>query len=255
MKDRYDLNAQDVHSLVDQAASDAAGILDNFEIPSSQLRPYSELLQEANEELFRLNLTYDQLLQKFAAENAKAEMLANELREVNQKLSELVGTDGLTGLCNYRYFHMQLHNEMLRAQRYMHSVSLVIIDIDNFKQVNDNHGHLDGDLVLKSVAGIIWGESRKTDTVARYGGEEFIVILPETDLKGAASFAERVRKKIEAHTVSVANVTIEVTVSLGVCVCDPKKCTPNSEDFIKAADKALYHSKNNGKNRLSVASL
>jgi len=255
MKDRYNLNATEVYSLVDEAASDAAGILEIFEIPPSQLRPFSELLQEANEQLFRLNLTYDQLMQRFAEEKAKAEMLANELREANQRLSELVGTDGLTGLCNYRYFHRQLHNEMIRSQRYMHSVSLIMIDVDNFKQVNDNHGHFDGDVVLKAVAGIIWEESRRSDTVARYGGEEFVVILPETDLKGAASFAERVRQKIETHTVNINGVNIGVTVSLGVCVCDPKKCKPNHEDFIKAVDKALYHSKSNGKNRLSVASL
>ncbi len=254
MKDKYSVNADDAQRIVDEVAPHAANILNSFDMPESQVRPYSALLQQANERLSDLHLEYDHLMRKFEEEKAKSEMLERELREANEKLIELVATDNLTCLRNPRYFHAQLHTEILRAQRYARQIALVLIDIDDFKRVNDTHGHLAGDIVLKSVAGLISGESRSGDTVARYGGEEFAVILPETDLQHAAVFAERVRKKIEMFTVSVDNRKISVTVSLGVCIYDPRTYQSGKDDFIKAADKALYSSKKSGKNRLSIAS-
>ena len=255
MKDKYNVNADDAHRIVDEVAPHAANILNSFDIPASQVRPYSALLQQANERLSDLNLEYAHLVQKFEEEKAKAEMLESELREANEKLIELVATDNLTCLRNNRYFHAQLQTEMRRTQRFAREIALVMIDIDDFKRVNDTHGHLIGDIVLKSVAGLIAGESRSVDTVARYGGEEFAVILPETNLQQAAFFAERVRKKIEMFAVGIDNLVISVTVSLGVCIYDPKTCQSGKDDFIKAADKALYSSKKSGKNRLSIASI
>src|SRR5208282_2844310 len=134
-------------------------------------------------------------------------------------------------------------------------VSLVMIDIDNFKQVNDSYGHLSGDKVLRAVAGLLWQARRNMDTVARYGGEEFSVILPETDLKGAAVFAERVRKSIESNVTDVDDVKILVTVSMGISVYNPNTSKLNKDELVKAADKALYNSKNSGKNKISIASL
>jgi diguanylate cyclase (GGDEF)-like protein len=255
MNDKYGVNADDVRSFVDAAAAVGSDILASFDIPSEQLRPYSQLLQEANAEMFRLNLTYDQLLRRYADKNEKAARLADELKEANRKLQELAITDGLTGLYNFRYFHTELQKAMARAQRHIHSVSLVLLDIDNFKLINDNYGHISGDIVLKSLAGLIWESSRNVDTVARYGGEEFSLILPETDLKGAAVIAEKLRKTIEANAVDMDSIKIRVTVSLGICVYDPKRNQLNEDEFIKAADRALYNSKRSGKNRLSIASL
>ncbi len=137
----------------------------------------------------------------------------------------------------------------------MRTVALVMVDIDDFKRVNDIYGHLAGDILLKAVAGLISEESRASDTVARYGGEEFAVVLPETDLQYAVVFAERVRKKIERLTVNIDDLKIAVTVSLGVCIFDPKTSQSGKDGFIEAADKAMYKSKNSGKNRLSIASL
>ncbi len=254
IKDKYSVNADDAYRIVDEVAPHAANILNSLDMPASQVRPYSALLQRANERLSDLHLEYDHLLRKFEEEKARAEMLERELREANERLIELVATDNLTGLRNSRYFHAQIQSEMLRAQRYAHKMALVMIDIDDFKRVNDTHGHLVGDMVLKSVAGLILGESRSGDTVARYGGEEFAVVLPETDLQHAAAFAERVRKTIEMVTVSIDKLKISVTVSLGVCVFDPAAHRLGKDDFIKAADKALYSSKKTGKNRLSIAS-
>jgi diguanylate cyclase (GGDEF)-like protein len=130
-----------------------------------------------------------------------------------------------------------------------------LFDIENFKNINDTYGHLSGDAALRSVAGLIWETGRNTDTIARYGGEEFAVILPETDMKGAAIFAERVRKKIETNLIAVDNMKTRVTVSMGIFVYDPNKGKRDKDEFVKAADKALYNSKNSGKNKISIASL
>ena len=130
-----------------------------------------------------------------------------------------------------------------------------MVDIDNFKNINDTYGHLSGDAALRSVAGLIWETGRNTDIIARYGGEEFAVILPETDMKGAAIFAERVRKKIETNLIAVDNMKTRVTVSMGISVYDPNKGKRDKDEFVKSADKALYNSKNSGKNKISIASL
>jgi diguanylate cyclase (GGDEF)-like protein len=255
MKDKYGVNADDTRSLVDAAAGVGSDILASFDIPSEQLRPYSQLLQEANEEMFRLNLTYDQLLRRYVDGQQKASQLAAELKEANRRLQELAVTDGLTGLYNYRYFHTELQKEIDRARRHMHCVSLVMLDMDDFKRVNDNYGHLSGDMVLQAVAGLIGESSRNVDTVARCGGDEFSLILPETDVKGAAVVAEKLRKAIEANSVVIESIKIRVTASLGMCIYDPQKGQINKDEFIKAADRALYNSKNSGQNRLSIVSL
>jgi diguanylate cyclase (GGDEF)-like protein len=137
----------------------------------------------------------------------------------------------------------------------MHSVSLVMLDVDDFKHINDNYGHLSGDIVLKSLASLILESSRNVDTVARYGGEEFSLILPETDVRGAVMVAEKLRKMIAENSVHMKSIEVRVTVSLGICVYDPKKNQLNEDEFIKAADRALYNSKGSGKNRLSIASV
>ncbi len=253
MNDRYLVDMDSVRSFIDDVASVGSDIMSNFDMPDEQLRPYSQLLQEANEEMFKMSLTYDQLLRRYSDEKEKAARLAGELTEANRRLRELAITDGLTGLYNFRYFHAELQKEMARARRHRHSVSLVMLDIDDFKQINDNFGHLSGDIVLKTLAGLIWRESRNVDTVARYGGEEFSLILPETDLRGAAVVAEKLRKLIEATPIEINALRINVTVSLGISVYDPQKNESNENDFIRAADRALYNSKGSGKNRLSIS--
>ena len=255
MNEKWGIKQDEVLLFVDDAAKMGSDILASFDIPSEQLRPYSQLLQEANDEMFRLNMTYDQLLRRYAGEKEKAERLADELKEANRMLQTLAVTDGLTGLHNFRYFHVELQKEMARARRHMHSVSLVMLDIDNFKQINDNYGHLSGDIVLKSLAGLIRESIRVVDTTARYGGEEFSLILPETDMKGATFVAEKLRKSIEANSVVINSIKIRVTVSMGICVYEPMKKELSEDEIIKAADRALYNSKRAGKNRLSIATL
>ncbi len=169
----------------------------------------------------------------------------------NAKLYELATKDGLTKLYMYRHFYTLLENEIRRCSRYKHNSSLLMIDIDNFKSINDIYGHLSGDQILREISSQIRDTVRKIDIPARYGGEEFAVILPETTKEDAVIIANRIRRNIEALNIKVLNTKeIKVTISLGIAQYDFKSLDPKY--IIEMADKALYNSKNNGKNVVSV---
>lgn len=177
------------------------------------------------------------------------EALANQaaIAVDNAQLYELATKDGLTKLYIHRHFYFLLESEIKRVQRYHHVLSLLIMDIDNFKHVNDTYGHLVGDMVLKEIAATIQKTIRHVDIPARYGGEEFTIILPETAALNAVTIAERLRQKISEIQVKIDdNTVITPTVSIGIAEY------PNAADGIKElidwADKALYVSKENGKN-------
>lgn len=181
-----------------------------------------------------------------------------ELRDANLELHSLAVTDGLTRLFNHRFFHERLEEELSRAERYRYTVSLIMIDIDNFKGYNDSYGHLEGDKVLKMVANVFNELKRQSDVCARYGGEEFGLILPETDLEGAKMMAERIRERVEKLKLKVEDTRAKLTISAGVASIDFKKIGKidterNYKDsLIMSADKALYQSKANGKNNVSI---
>ena len=169
----------------------------------------------------------------------------------NAKLYELATKDGMTKLYIYRHFYTLLENEIRRCSRYKRNMSLIMMDIDNFKNINDTYGHLTGDLILKHLASTLQDTVRKIDIPARYGGEEFVVILPETDKKDACIIAERIRKNVSQIEVKIDDTrTLSPTVSIGVA----QYTTDGQEakDLINAADTALYHSKHNGKNMVSI---
>ena len=134
--------------------------------------------------------------------------------------------------------------------RYGHPLAIALIDIDFFKKVNDTHGHPAGDTVLKEISALLVRLSRGCDVVARYGGEEFALILPETGLTGAKVLAHRLRRGVEQHTIRIADITIPVTVSIGVAGRDENNTT--SQEVLKAADKALYRAKKGGRNQLAT---
>ena len=176
-------------------------------------------------------------------------------------------TDALTGLYNYRYFHERLHSEMGRSARYNHPLALVMIDLDNFKKVNDRFGHLKGDEVLREVARTIRRNTRRfdepttvklsdIDIASRYGGEEFIIIMPETDATGATIAAERIRSAIETHVGQATGLVgdngqpLAVTGSIGVAIFE-RGLGP--EPFIKRVDDAVYRAKSGGKNCVVLA--
>ncbi len=177
------------------------------------------------------------------------EALANQaaIAVDNAQLYELATKDGLTKLYIHRHFYFLLESEIKRVQRYRHVLSLLMMDIDNFKSVNDTYGHLIGDMVLKEIASAIQKTIRHVDIPARYGGEEFTVILPETTVLNANAIAERLRKNISEIVVEVdENTKIRPTVSIGVA--EFPNAAEDIKELIDFADKALYMSKENGKN-------
>ncbi|MFQ6082007.1 MAG: diguanylate cyclase [Candidatus Aminicenantia bacterium] len=184
--------------------------------------------------------------------------------EMHNELERLAVTDSLTGLYNYRYFRTRLDQEISRAKRYSRDLSLILIDLDNFKMVNDLFGHLKGDEVLILVSRLILDNTRKVDNTsimkeveidiaARYGGEEFMLILPETPLKGVISAAERLRKLIEKEVnqkivmKDKQGQRLKVTGSLGVACL---KKDEGSEELIRKVDQAMYEAKERGKNQV-----
>jgi two-component system cell cycle response regulator len=172
------------------------------------------------------------------------QQLAEKL-EVNIDLSH---TDELTGIYNRRGFLMRLNQELSRARRFNHDLSCIIIDIDNFKQINDKYGHTVGDIVLAEISRILVKTLRKYELVARYGGEEFVVLLAEEDGKRALAVAERLRKKIQNYQFKISTKQFKTTVSLGIS-CFSSREPLSGEKLVQQADHALYQAKKNGKNQ------
>jgi diguanylate cyclase (GGDEF)-like protein len=166
----------------------------------------------------------------------------------HEEIYRLTTTDGLTQIYNKRYFLETLEREVSRCHRYGRALSLVMMDIDHFKLINDEHGHLAGDYVLKQLATAIREKIRREDVFARYGGEELAIILPEIDVHGAATTAEKLRKLIEKHHFVFENERIPVTLSAGVAEIGDK--VSDSEQLIAAADARLYEAKEAGRNRV-----
>jgi diguanylate cyclase (GGDEF)-like protein len=160
-------------------------------------------------------------------------------------------TDELTGLFNHRRFQEVIANEVERTKRGGPGMGLIMLDIDNFKRVNDTYGHMQGDLVLREVARVLRESSREIDEPARYGGEEMAVALPGTDLDGAFRFAERVRRSIESLDLPLIDGegTLRVTASFGAAALPPDQEKADKDDLVAAADAALYRAKRSGKNR------
>ena len=180
----------------------------------------------------------------------KERQLSSERTRMMQKLQKLAITDGLTKLYNSRSFYSQLELEVDRYNRYKHPLSLLLLDIDNFKEFNDNFGHLEGDKVLVRFSQIIKSCLRTNDSAYRYGGEEFTVILPETNGEEAKTVAQRIRASLESEKFRpIPNKNAKITISIGVTQYFPKE---ELSAFIRRADKAMYLSKKNGRNRVSV---
>jgi len=173
-----------------------------------------------------------------------------ELAAVNKKLSQLAITDSLTQLFNRRRFNEILNKEIKRFSRRKYSaLSLMMIDIDHFKKLNDTYGHLAGDMVLREIAKLLKEGVRETDTVARFGGEEFVIVMPDTRLDGAAHKAEILVKRTEAAEFPGHDTAIHVTISIGVAAY----ASGSPQDLIHAADLALYQAKRSGRNAVVVS--
>lgn len=228
------------------------------------LNAQSQLIQKQKETL----TLKDQL--NAALENTREELeqhvsqRTRELVDLNEKLSgeiqervraetelkRLASIDFLTGLFNRRYFFDIALTEFQRSTRYNKPLSVIIFDIDHFKNVNDSHGHLAGDQALVQISKLIQEIIRKTDVAARYGGEEFVILLPENNQENALLFAERLRGLVESSPILYQSVEIHLTVSIGVAGVDDASQVENFDQLISCADQNLYKAKNSGRNQV-----
>ena len=172
-----------------------------------------------------------------------------DLLAANQRLDELASTDGLTGVYNRRRF-LELAKGV-REQAQGRSVCIALFDLDRFKQINDTHGHLAGDAVIRGAIEVIKQHCRQDDLVGRYGGEEFVLCLPDTSLEHAQEITERICAALASTTVAHDGRSILVTVSIGIAALHPGE---SIEQWLSRADKALYEAKHNGRNRCATAS-
>ncbi len=171
-----------------------------------------------------------------------------ELKVREESYRKLSITDMLTGLKNTRYFYIKLEEFMAAANRYQHNFSICFLDLDHFKKLNDTHGHLAGDKVLRTIGQILQSSLRKLDIGCRYGGEEFVILLPSTSKKGAELVAQRIREWIENHKFALSKeLTINVTVSIGI---SEYKEGDTNKSLLERADSALYEAKSSGRNRV-----
>jgi diguanylate cyclase (GGDEF)-like protein len=182
----------------------------------------------------------------------KIKTLQDQLKSANELLVEISHTDHLTGLYNRRYVVDMLDKEFIRAKRKGRSISILLMDLDHFKQVNDVYGHQAGDSVLKETATMFRGGLRCYDTAARYGGEEFIALIPDSSPTEAVGIAERIREAIEKRVFYWEAASIHVTASLGVATY-PMSIVGSVNELVRESDNALYRAKKKGRNRVECA--
>lgn len=211
------------------------------------IKPFDELdivVEAANRAIANLSAIREQqyLLNTLSRQNT-------ELSDLNKKFRDLSIRDGLTGLYNHRHAQDRIGEEFERSKRFGRDLSILFMDVDNFKFYNDTHGHQPGDDVLKMMGGLLSEVTRESDVVARWGGEEFIVIAAETNTKQACELAENIRKKIAAKNFPHGNKQPLGLITISIGVATISDTTKYSEDLVKLADDALYKAKEGGRNR------
>ena len=227
-------------------------------IPLTSNDEFGELAKQFNELSHNLNIANSELQSRVDFADKKLIETNNvllerskELINLNDEFKKLSVTDALTGIYNRRYFEETLADEMEITKRHGDTNSLLVIDIDHFKNVNDTYGHMHGDNVIKMIADVMKGRLRETDVLCRIGGEEFVAICRRSDKKSSIELAEDIRKSVEAQITHTGKDNIKVTISVGVATVTKDNVDTYADDIFKFSDIALYHSKDNGRNQVT----
>jgi len=204
-------------------------------VNEEQIKPDSEVLL-ANADRVKIGPS---ILKFLSGADAEA--------KYHEEIYRMTIVDGLTQVHNKRYLFEALEREIVRARRHERPLSLLMFDIDLFKNVNDQYGHLAGDYALRELARLVQDRIRRDEVFARYGGEEFVIVLPETPLDGATALAESIRSRVEAHPFVFQTETFPLTISIGCAELTDQK---SAEELIGLADQKLYEAKRSGRNRM-----
>ena len=208
----------------------------------------SSQLNNANE---RLQSKVQHADKKLIENNRQLVKQSNELRNISENLKKISVTDELTGLFNRRHFEELMKTEMELSHRHGDTSSILIIDIDHFKMINDNHGHPCGDSVLRDIAELLKSKLRKTDILCRIGGEEFVALCKRADKQAAQDIAENLRYAVEHATMDYGDTAINITISIGIATVTNKSNERERNNLYRYADISLYHSKDSGRNRVT----
>lgn len=235
---RYKMSDAETDSLLDDIGKKTKEVASLFEIHIGSAMEYEAILKKANEALVEITL--------------QSQMQASNLQQQNQELKVAANTDALTGLANRKHFDDFLAEQFAACAKAGKVISLLMIDIDKFKSINDQFGHPAGDAVIRQIGRLVKTAARKQDIAARYGGEEMALILPGTSRAVASAIAETIRKAIAAKPVQHEQLQIPITASFGVACFEPGSPIAQPGHLIRAADLALYNAKHSGRNCVKV---
>jgi diguanylate cyclase (GGDEF)-like protein len=241
LHENHQISEADADAMLKEIGASTKEVATLFEINIGVQQNFEDILKRANEALVEITL--------------ESQQQATSLRELNQQLKREATTDALTGLANRGQFDKFLSAEFDKATQNGTPLTLVMMDVDKFKSINDKYGHLAGDKVLKRLAAILIASVRKCDLAARYGGEEMAIILPGVERQMAAAIAENFRRLIESRPIGFENTPIAVTASFGVAMLEPGSPFKVPSHLIKAADMAVYAAKHGGRNCVKVFAL
>ncbi|MEB2308828.1 MAG: HDOD domain-containing protein [Candidatus Brocadiaceae bacterium] len=251
-KETFGFDEKVVSRILEHAITEINQTTALFGLHTKEYKSIEEILQEANTSLSSINLTYDQINRELVDTKERLQKLTKELEEKNKHLEKLAQLDSLTEVYNHGCFQKMLGNQVSLATRNILPLSLIMLDIDNFKNFNDNYGHPVGDAILKELCTLMKKSLRDYDMLFRYGGEEFAILLIDTSDRDAWFMAERLRESIAGHTFIIHNHKYNVTASFGVAGIIPALDDLTKKDLIVFADAALFESKKAGRNKVTV---
>jgi two-component system, cell cycle response regulator len=245
------ISADDAEQLLQNIHPQLVEIAAYFDIAIGSGNTYQEILSSVNEEVLNIAIANEAIKHQLTLTVDQERAATTRLEAANKNLQMLASKDPLTGLYNRQFLNELLVKEWARSQRYGYSLSLIMVDIDDFKKVNDGYGHPVGDIALIKIAETLSAKLRKGDCLARYGGEEFIFVLPQSEARGACIAAERFRKAVHELIIPLdKNRRLTLTISCGVSTAYPERKDENIDALIEKADRALYEAKRSGKDRV-----